>query len=109
MKILLRPNSAQSPASLGDSKDTSFCNITEDISVTDPRKGICPMLFMRRLCNNNRDTAGKQHTGCSSKLTGITNKVTETMPCESCNKHINKRSTLKGEEVKNKWDIQLVL
>ncbi|XDV32502.1 hypothetical protein PO909_003297 [Leuciscus waleckii] len=38
VKFLLRPYSAQSPASLGDTKDTSFCNITEDISVTDPRK-----------------------------------------------------------------------
>ncbi|XP_057207372.1 transmembrane protease serine 5 isoform X1 [Triplophysa rosa] len=38
VKVLLRPNSDQSPASLGDTKDTSFCNLTEDISVTDHRK-----------------------------------------------------------------------
>ncbi|KTF90384.1 hypothetical protein cypCar_00011275, partial [Cyprinus carpio] len=38
VKILLRPNSAQSPVSLGDTKDTSFCNVTEDTSVTDARK-----------------------------------------------------------------------
>ncbi|RXN03999.1 PIH1 domain-containing 2-like isoform X1 [Labeo rohita] len=41
------------PASVGDTKDTSFCNITEDISVTDPRKGICPFI-----CENNRDPTG---------------------------------------------------
>nr|XP_009289871.1 transmembrane protease serine 5 isoform X2 [Danio rerio] len=38
VKFLLKPNLSQSPASLGDTKDTSFCNVTEDISVTDPRK-----------------------------------------------------------------------
>ncbi|XP_026081965.1 LOW QUALITY PROTEIN: transmembrane protease serine 5-like [Carassius auratus] len=38
VKILLRPNSAQSPVSLGDTKDTSFCNVTDDTSVTDARK-----------------------------------------------------------------------
>ncbi|XP_064158527.1 transmembrane protease serine 5 [Anguilla rostrata] len=38
VKLLLRPTITQSPAGLGDTKETSFCNVTEDISVTDPRK-----------------------------------------------------------------------
>ncbi|XP_030633919.1 transmembrane protease serine 5 [Chanos chanos] len=38
VKLLLRPTSAQTPTGLGDTKETSFCNVTEDISVTDPRK-----------------------------------------------------------------------
>nr|XP_046150116.1 transmembrane protease serine 5-like isoform X1 [Oncorhynchus gorbuscha] len=39
VRLLLRPTSSQSPAGLGDTKETSFCNVTEDISVADPRKG----------------------------------------------------------------------
>ncbi|KAJ8391246.1 hypothetical protein AAFF_G00095130 [Aldrovandia affinis] len=39
VKLLLKPAATQSPAGLGDTKETSFCNVTEDISVTDPRKG----------------------------------------------------------------------
>ncbi|XP_036393692.1 transmembrane protease serine 5 [Megalops cyprinoides] len=38
VKLLMRPVSTQTPAGLGDTKETSFCNVTEDISVTDPRK-----------------------------------------------------------------------
>ncbi|XP_071768959.1 transmembrane protease serine 5 [Centroberyx gerrardi] len=38
VRLLLRPSSSQSPAGLGDTKETSFCNVTEDISVSDPRK-----------------------------------------------------------------------
>ncbi|XP_064880505.1 transmembrane protease serine 5 isoform X1 [Oncorhynchus nerka] len=38
VRLLLRPTSSQSPAGLGDTKETSFCNVTEDISVADPRK-----------------------------------------------------------------------
>ncbi|KAM3875125.1 transmembrane protease serine 5 [Diretmus argenteus] len=39
VRLLLRPPSSQSPAGLGETKETSFCNVTEDISVSDPRKG----------------------------------------------------------------------
>ncbi|KAK5868796.1 hypothetical protein PBY51_009773 [Eleginops maclovinus] len=38
VKILLRPSYSQSPVGLGDTKETPFCNITEDISISDPRK-----------------------------------------------------------------------
>ncbi|XP_008278873.1 transmembrane protease serine 5 [Stegastes partitus] len=38
VKLLLRPSSSQSPVGLGDTKETSFCNVTEDISISDPRK-----------------------------------------------------------------------
>lgn len=39
VKLLLKPPSPHSPVGLGDTKETSFCNVTDDISVTDPRKG----------------------------------------------------------------------
>ena len=39
VKLMLKPTSSQSPAGLGDTKETSFCNVTEDIAVADPRKG----------------------------------------------------------------------
>ncbi|KAF7669822.1 hypothetical protein LDENG_00134100 [Lucifuga dentata] len=39
VRLLLRPSSSHSPAGLGDTKETSFCNVTEDVSVYDPRKG----------------------------------------------------------------------
>ncbi|KAG9265412.1 transmembrane protease serine 5 isoform X1 [Astyanax mexicanus] len=38
VKLLLKPTSTQSPTGLGDTKETSFCNVSEDTSVTDPRK-----------------------------------------------------------------------
>ncbi|XP_044210526.1 transmembrane protease serine 5 [Thunnus albacares] len=38
VKLLLRPSSPQSPVGLGDAKETSFCNVTEEISISDPRK-----------------------------------------------------------------------
>ncbi|XP_076147233.1 transmembrane protease serine 5 [Alosa pseudoharengus] len=38
VKLLLKPTSSQSPAGFEDTKETSFCNVTDDISVTDPRK-----------------------------------------------------------------------
>ncbi|KAG7266410.1 hypothetical protein CRUP_027143 [Coryphaenoides rupestris] len=38
VRFLLRPSSSQSPAGLGDTKETTFCNVTEDISASDPRK-----------------------------------------------------------------------
>ncbi|KAM8903303.1 LOW QUALITY PROTEIN: transmembrane protease serine 5 [Spinachia spinachia] len=38
VKLLLRPSYSQSPAGLGDTKETSFCNVTEDIFISDPRK-----------------------------------------------------------------------
>ncbi|MBN3302541.1 TMPS5 protease, partial [Amia calva] len=39
VRLLLRPAAAHSPAGLGDTKETLFCNVTEDVTVTDPRKG----------------------------------------------------------------------
>ncbi|KAM6932759.1 transmembrane protease serine 5 [Lycodopsis pacificus] len=39
VKLLLRPSYSQSPVGLGDTKETPFCNVTEDISTSDPRKG----------------------------------------------------------------------
>ncbi|CAB1434952.1 unnamed protein product [Pleuronectes platessa] len=39
VKLLLRPSSSQSAVGLGDTKETTFCNVTEDISISDPRKG----------------------------------------------------------------------
>lgn len=38
VKLLLKPTS-HSPIGLEDTKETSFCNISDDSSVTDPRKG----------------------------------------------------------------------
>ncbi|XP_054462137.1 transmembrane protease serine 5 [Anoplopoma fimbria] len=38
VKLLLRPSYSQSPVGLGDTKETPFCNVTEDISISDPRK-----------------------------------------------------------------------
>ncbi|XP_027136260.1 transmembrane protease serine 5 [Larimichthys crocea] len=38
VKLLLRPSYPQSPVGLGDTKETPFCNVTEDISISDPRK-----------------------------------------------------------------------
>ncbi|XP_055008204.1 transmembrane protease serine 5 [Boleophthalmus pectinirostris] len=38
VKLLLRPSSTHSPVGLGDTKETSFCNVTEDISIPDSRK-----------------------------------------------------------------------
>lgn len=38
VKLLLKPSS-NSPTGLEDTKETPFCNITDDGSVTDPRKG----------------------------------------------------------------------
>ncbi|KAM6933186.1 transmembrane protease serine 5 isoform 2-T2 [Xenentodon cancila] len=38
VKLLLRPSSSQAPVGLGDTKETSFCNVTEDVSISDPRK-----------------------------------------------------------------------
>ncbi|KAJ0021978.1 hypothetical protein NQD34_009468, partial [Periophthalmus magnuspinnatus] len=39
VKLLLKPSSTHSPVGLGDTKETSFCNVTEDISISDSRKG----------------------------------------------------------------------
>lgn len=36
----MRPSSSQTPVGLGDTKETPFCNVTEDVSITDPRKGL---------------------------------------------------------------------
>ncbi|XP_059931376.1 transmembrane protease serine 5 [Gadus macrocephalus] len=38
VRHLTRPSSSQSPAGLGDTKETTFCNVTEDASASDPRK-----------------------------------------------------------------------
>ncbi|XP_008307721.1 transmembrane protease serine 5 [Cynoglossus semilaevis] len=38
VKLLLRPSSSQSAVGLDDTKETSFCNVTEDISISDSRK-----------------------------------------------------------------------
>ncbi|XP_019729768.1 transmembrane protease serine 5 isoform X1 [Hippocampus comes] len=38
VKFLLRPSSSHSAVGLGDTKETSFCNVTEDIAIADPRK-----------------------------------------------------------------------
>uniref|UniRef100_A0AAV2J5L6 Transmembrane protease serine 5 n=1 Tax=Knipowitschia caucasica TaxID=637954 RepID=A0AAV2J5L6_KNICA len=38
VKLLLKPSSTHSPVGLGDTKETSFCNVTEDISISDSRK-----------------------------------------------------------------------
>ncbi|XP_056139688.1 transmembrane protease serine 5 [Lampris incognitus] len=38
VRLLLRPSSPQSPTGLGDTKETSFCNVTEEIAISDPRK-----------------------------------------------------------------------
>ncbi|CAL8373783.1 unnamed protein product [Gadus morhua 'NCC'] len=38
VRLLTRPSSSQSPAGLGDTKETTFCNVTEDASASDPRK-----------------------------------------------------------------------
>lgn len=46
VKLLLRPSSSQSPVGLGDAKETSFCNVTEEISISDPRKGLCYLLSL---------------------------------------------------------------
>ncbi|XP_061829142.1 transmembrane protease serine 5 [Nerophis lumbriciformis] len=38
VKFLLRPSSSHHLVGLGDTKDTPFCNVTEDASISDPRK-----------------------------------------------------------------------
>ncbi|XP_032401641.1 transmembrane protease serine 5 [Xiphophorus hellerii] len=38
VKLLLRPSSSQTAVGLGDTKETSFCNVTDDVSVSHPRK-----------------------------------------------------------------------
>lgn len=49
VKFLLRPSSSHSAVGLGDTKETSFCNVTEDIVIADPRKGLCPLPFFAPL------------------------------------------------------------
>ncbi|XP_035389860.1 transmembrane protease serine 5 [Electrophorus electricus] len=38
VKLFLKPTSTQSPTGLEDTKDTPFCNVSEDTAATDPRK-----------------------------------------------------------------------
>ncbi|XP_075892493.1 transmembrane protease serine 5 [Nelusetta ayraudi] len=38
VKLLLKPSYSHNPVGLGDTKETPFCNVTEDISMSDPRK-----------------------------------------------------------------------
>ncbi|MEQ2218577.1 hypothetical protein XENOCAPTIV_005232 [Xenoophorus captivus] len=47
VKLLLRPSSSQTTVGLGDTKETSFCNVTDDVSISDPRKGLCLSHFLR--------------------------------------------------------------
>ncbi|XP_068173778.1 transmembrane protease serine 5 isoform X1 [Antennarius striatus] len=47
VKLLLRPSYSQSPVGLGDTKETPFCNVTEDISMSDSRKGLFPPLSLK--------------------------------------------------------------
>ncbi|XP_058866328.1 transmembrane protease serine 5-like [Acipenser ruthenus] len=38
VKFLMKPVVTQSPTELGDTKETWFCNVTDDVAITDPRK-----------------------------------------------------------------------
>ncbi|XP_061638086.1 transmembrane protease serine 5 isoform X2 [Phyllopteryx taeniolatus] len=38
VKFLLRPSSPHSAVGLGDTKETAFCNVTDEVSIADPRK-----------------------------------------------------------------------
>ncbi|XP_038829583.1 transmembrane protease serine 5-like [Salvelinus namaycush] len=58
-RLLLRPTSSQSPAGLGDTKDTSFCNVTEDISVADPRKECGTRAKLPRIIGGVEATLGR--------------------------------------------------
>ncbi|XP_038159297.1 transmembrane protease serine 5 isoform X1 [Cyprinodon tularosa] len=59
VKLLLRPPSSQTTEGLGDTKETSFCNMTDDVSISDPRK-----VFYRISPENSllEIQLGKQHT-----------------------------------------------
>uniref|UniRef100_A0A3B5KLE7 Transmembrane serine protease 5 n=1 Tax=Takifugu rubripes TaxID=31033 RepID=A0A3B5KLE7_TAKRU len=38
VKLLLRPSFSHTPVGLGDIKETPFCNVTEDVSPSEPKK-----------------------------------------------------------------------
>ncbi|MED6233790.1 hypothetical protein ATANTOWER_016680 [Ataeniobius toweri] len=59
VKLLLRPSSSQTTVGLGDTKETSFCNVTDDVSISDPRK-----VFYRISSENSllEIQLGKLHT-----------------------------------------------
>ncbi|KAG9348584.1 hypothetical protein JZ751_002320, partial [Albula glossodonta] len=59
LKLLLRPAATQSPAGLGDTKETSFCNVTEDISVIDPRKECGTRAKLPRIVGGVEATLGR--------------------------------------------------
>ncbi|XP_064880506.1 transmembrane protease serine 5 isoform X2 [Oncorhynchus nerka] len=59
VRLLLRPTSSQSPAGLGDTKETSFCNVTEDISVADPRKECGTRAKLPRIIGGVEATLGR--------------------------------------------------
>lgn len=44
VKLLLRPSFSHTPVGLGDIKETPFCNVTEDVSPSEPKKGLNSLL-----------------------------------------------------------------
>lgn len=67
VKLLLKPSSTQTPVGIGDTKETSFCNVTEDVSISDTRKGLFfwthRFYFSHRLIN---ERAGQKLCCCAS-------------------------------------------
>lgn len=45
VKLLLRPSFSHTPVGLGDIKETPFCNVTEDVSLSEPKKGLNSLHF----------------------------------------------------------------
>lgn len=42
VRLLLRPAFSHTQVGSGDIKETTFCNVTEDISLSEPKKGLTP-------------------------------------------------------------------
>lgn len=40
VRLLLRPSFSHTQVGLGDIKETPFCNVTEDVSLSEPKKGL---------------------------------------------------------------------
>lgn len=58
VKLLLRPSFSHTPVGLGDVKETPFCNVTEDVSPSEPKKGLNSLLHLLSAGAREEPTGG---------------------------------------------------
>lgn len=83
VRLLLRPSFSHTQVGLGDIKETPFCNVTEDVSLSEPKKGLTSTMLQLTVFQISQRFFLIIHTVCCCGVQRIwlVQPLTQVMKC----------------------------